>query len=183
MRNGHGPTEQGHRACTCEEKSGGATANIYRTALKVSPMSPPISKAHRTGMHFAWQRHREEGERKRRGKREGRKKNPDGGTPLFSEIFAIPESESPIVFAINLPPKKIMEVTALEAARSSTSPLSLDWKTILGIKSYDQKRLASLSPKTRTFGRSRVSFLLAGPPDLWADRRGRWQWSQPCQAL
>ena len=62
-----------------------------------------------------------------------------------------------------------MEVTALEAARSSTYPLSLDWKTILGIKSYDQKRLASLSPKTRTFGRSRVSFLLAGPPDLWAD--------------
>ena len=67
-----------------------------------------------------------------------------------------------------------MEVTALEAARSSTSPLSLDWKTILGIKSYDQKRLASLSPKTRTFGRSRVSFLLAGPPDLWADLQSAW---------
>ena len=59
-----------------------------------------------TGPHFAWQRHREEGERKRRGKREGRKKNPDGGTPLFSEIFAIPESESPIVFAITLRAKK-----------------------------------------------------------------------------
>ena len=120
-------------------------------------------------MHFRWQRHREEGERKRRGKREGRKKNPDADTPHVSDIFAIPESESPIVFAITLPPKKIMEVTALEAARSSTYPLSLDWKTILGIKSYDQKRLASLSPKTRTFGRSGVSFLLAGPPDLWAD--------------
>ena len=35
--------------------------------------------------------------------------------------------------------------------------------------SYDQNRLANLSPKTRNFGRSGVSFLLAGPPDLWAD--------------
>ena len=89
----HGPTEQGDRACTCEEKSGGATANIYRTALKVSPMSPPISKeVHHTGPHFRWQCHREEGERKRRGKREGRKMNPDGGTPHVSDIFAIPEN-------------------------------------------------------------------------------------------